>query len=238
MSEDAPAIPAATVLLLKDNAGMDNAGQDGLNVLMLHKNSKMAFGGMWVFPGGKIDDGDYHNHGGSHGELDAAARNAAARETREEAGIRVPADDFVWFAHWMPPPSAARRYATWFFAAGTEGDQDVSVDGVEIQNHQWVNPADALGQHAAGKIDLAPPTWVSLYQLSRFRNVSDALSALADGQPRHYRTRVARAADGTHVALWAGDAGYDDWDANASGPTHRLLMKAGGFQFLHSAVSY
>ena len=25
---------------------------------MLHKNSKLAFGGMWVFPGGRIDDED------------------------------------------------------------------------------------------------------------------------------------------------------------------------------------
>ena len=41
-------IPAATVIVLRD-------APDGIETLMLHKNSKIAFGGMWVFPGGRID---------------------------------------------------------------------------------------------------------------------------------------------------------------------------------------
>jgi 8-oxo-dGTP pyrophosphatase MutT (NUDIX family) len=48
-----PAIPAATVVLLRDAAG-------GLETLMLRRNSKLAFaGGAWVFPGGRIDPEDY-----------------------------------------------------------------------------------------------------------------------------------------------------------------------------------
>ena len=47
-----PAIPAATVVLLRDYSSQ-------LEVLMLHKASQIAFGGMWVFPGGRIDDADY-----------------------------------------------------------------------------------------------------------------------------------------------------------------------------------
>ena len=39
-----PAIPAATVVLLRDAPG-------GLETLMLRRNSKLAFaGGAWVFP--------------------------------------------------------------------------------------------------------------------------------------------------------------------------------------------
>ena len=40
---------AATVILLRDSA-------QGMETLMLRKNSKIAFGGMGVFPGGRIDD--------------------------------------------------------------------------------------------------------------------------------------------------------------------------------------
>jgi len=36
-----PAIPAATVVLLRD-------GENGVEVLMLRKNPKIRFGGMWV----------------------------------------------------------------------------------------------------------------------------------------------------------------------------------------------
>ena len=54
-SEDDPnvsaLIPAATVVLVRE-------GDSGVEVLMLRKNSKITFGGMWVFPGGKIDAAD------------------------------------------------------------------------------------------------------------------------------------------------------------------------------------
>ena len=58
-AEASPAIPAATVVLVRDGAGDDGMGDHGcLEVLMLHRVSKVAFGGMWVFPGGKVDDDD------------------------------------------------------------------------------------------------------------------------------------------------------------------------------------
>ena len=46
--EETPAIPAATVVVLR-------AGEHGVETLMLHRTSKVHFGGMWVFPGGRID---------------------------------------------------------------------------------------------------------------------------------------------------------------------------------------
>src|SRR5258705_9024241 len=117
---------------------------------------------MWVFPGGRIDAADCPDDG----DVNVAACNAAVRETREEAGLTLTPDGFVWFAHWTPPPAAPKRFATWFFAARADS-YSVTIDGGEIQNHQWVTPAAALAQHAAGTIDLAPPTWVTLYQVSR-----------------------------------------------------------------------
>jgi 8-oxo-dGTP pyrophosphatase MutT (NUDIX family) len=112
-----PAIPAATVLLLREHKNQNQ-------VLMLHKTSKIAFGGMWVFPGGKIDAADYINGPDDN----AAARVAAARETEEEAGISIPADEFIWFAHWTPPASTARRFATWFFLTRWWRNPEPSMD--------------------------------------------------------------------------------------------------------------
>jgi len=220
-----PAIPAATVVLLRD--------MDSLEVLMLHKTSSIAFGGMWVFPGGRIDPDDYPESG----DVDLAARKAAVRETREEAGIDAPADDFVWFAHWTPPPSTPKRFATWFFAARAT-DHAVSIDGGEIQNHEWLSPAAALARHAAGEIDLAPPTWVTLYQLSLYPDVEALLRRLAVAGPRFYETRLAKRGDGVRVAMWHGDAGYEGWEAEAAGERHRLVMTPGGFVFENSIESY
>jgi len=229
-----PAIPAATVVLLREGTasaggGVAVAGAATVEVLMLHKASRIAFGGMWVFPGGRIDADDF----APGRELDAAARNAAARETREETGLRLAAEGFVWFAHWTPPPGTPKRFATWFFAARAE-EHDVTIDGGEIQNHAWLTPAEALSQHAAGAIDLAPPTWVTLHDLSRHATVDAALADLRARPPRYYQTRVGQRGDGVRVAMWRGDAGYEGWEADTPGARHRLVMAPGGFVFENS----
>ncbi len=223
--ETRPATPAATLVLLRD-------GDDGPEVLMLRKNSKIAFGGMWVFPGGRIDAEDYSEDG----DKERAARNAAAREAHEEAGVTVDPTAFVWFAHWTPPPTTPVRFATWFFAARA-GAEAVSIDDGEIKAHQWIRPADALAKHKAGDIDLVPPTWVTLHHLSLHTPVDAVLRHLAAHPPRHYETRLAQRTDGVRVAMWQGDAGYADWDADREGPRHRLAMPEDGFVFEDDSVA-
>jgi len=223
------AIPAATVVLLRD---AQNA--DGVEILMLRKNSKITFGGMWVFPGGKIDPEDYTDGD----DLAAAARAAAARETLEEAGLRASAQDFHHFAHWTPPPGPNKRFATWFFACAVAGHEEVAIDDGEIKEHAWVNPQQALQQHAAGEIDLAPPTWVTLHHLSLYQPVSAILDQFAANPAKVYSTHVAKRADGVRVAMWHGDAGYDAWDADVAGERHRLVMAADGFVFENTVEKY
>lgn len=218
-AEQSAAIAAATVALLRDS-------EVGPQVLMLRKNSKIAFGGMWVFPGGRIDADDFP----PDGDKEVAARNAATREAQEEAGIDVDPLELIWFAHWMPPPSSLVRFATWFFAARAS-DQAVNIDDGEIKAHQWIRPTDALAKHARGEIDLAPPTWVTLHHFARYESVAAALRHCADRKARFYETRLAKREDGVRVALWQGDAGYDSCDANRAGPRHRLVMAKDGFAF-------
>ena len=70
-----PAKPAATVLLLRDADTVE-----GIEVFMLRRTKTAAFaGGMYVFPGGKVDEVD--------GEGDAGYAIAAIRECYEEAGV-------------------------------------------------------------------------------------------------------------------------------------------------------
>ena len=174
---DSELIPAATVVVLRDT-------ETGLEALMLHRNSKIAFGGMWVFPGGRIDEEDtVASADGQIDELTTAAA-AAAREAAEEATVVVDPTGLVWFDHWVPPPVTPRRYATFFFAArlnDTAGP--VTVDEGEITEHEWMRPDDALARRDAGEIELAPPTWMTLYRLDGFGDVSTALTALTAAEP-------------------------------------------------------
>ena len=222
-----PATPAATVVLLRDSSS-------GPEVLMLRKNSKIAFGGMWVFPGGRIDDEDYVEHS----SLQDAARTAAQREASEEAGIDLSAEEFLWFAHWTPPASTPVRFATWFFVARTTDTHDVQIDDGEIKEFEWLQPEAALNRHAKGEIDLAPPTWVTLYSLSKFKTSIEFVEQAREQEPRVYETHVAVRKDGVRVAMWVGDDGYEDYDADRVGQEHRLIMLEGGFEFQYPAGAY
>lgn len=217
------AIPAATVVLLRD-------GVDGLETLMLHRTSKVAFGGMWVFPGGRVDDADRRP---DDPDDEAAARRAAAREAAEECGLLIEPDDVVPFSHWTPPAVAPRRYATWFFVARASAG-DVLVDGGEIHDHAWLAATEVLERRHRGEVDLAPPTYVTLAELAAFESVGDVLAAAAERQPLpHYETRWA-ITDGGAVALWAGDAGYDANDPDVPGARHRLWMHEDGWRLERS----
>ena len=219
-----PAIPAATVVLLRD-------APTGVETLMLRRSSKLAFaGGAWVFPGGRIDPADYPGGTLSTDDADvaAAARVAAVRESMEEAGLAVDPAGLVWFAHWTPGPLAARRFATWFFLArAPEGA--VTVDDGEIREHQWIRPAEAIARRQAGEIELIPPTWMTLYQLAGEPSVDAALAGARSRDPQIYITKIAHV-DGGIASLWEGDAAYDDGDATKPGPRNRLLMLRDGWR--------
>ena len=234
-SEDDPnvsaLIPAATVVLVRQ-------GDTGIEVLMLRKNSKITFGGMWVFPGGKIDAADYPGGVADEANIDAAARAAAVRETQEEAGITVDAQDYVFLSHWTPPPGQQKRFATWFFVAKVEGAIDIAIDDGEIKDHAWLNPEEALRKHAAGEIDLVPPTWVTLYHLSLKPSVDAVIEYFSENTGITYNTRVVPAASGERVAMWKGDAGYDEWNPDTAGERHRLAMPEGGFIFENTVEQY
>ena len=216
--------PAATVVLLRPH-------DHGPQVLMLRRSSRVAYGGMWVFPGGRVDRDDLDPLS-SEDQL-AAARRAAVREVAEETGLEVAAEALVPLAHWVPPLEAPRRFSTWFFvAAAPEGA--VEVDGGEIREHRWLHPGEALRLQAEGAIELVPPTWVTLWRLRSLPTVAAALEAARGAEPEHFSTHMVTD-DGEPVALWHGDAGYDDGDVQRPGARHRLRMSPGAWRYERSA---
>jgi 8-oxo-dGTP pyrophosphatase MutT (NUDIX family) len=213
-------IPAATVVLVRN-------GGDGLETLLLRRNSKIAFGGMWVFPGGRIEESDWH--GLTPADELVAARRAAVRETREEAGLAIGEETLVALSHWSPPAIAPKRFLTWFFLAPATSDT-VTIDRGEIHEHVWLRPADALARRNALEIELAPPTWVTLEWLNAHRDVAASIAAAAARAPERFVTRIVGSPEGP-VAIWHGDAAYVADEIDCEGPRHRLYMRANGWVY-------
>jgi len=210
--------PAATVVVVRDGAG-------GLETLMLRRNERGQFGGMWVFPGGRVDEGDADP--AAPGDELAAARRAAVREAMEEAAIAVDPTTMVPLSHWRPPSSVPKGFATWFFVA--EADAEVEVDGAEIHEHAWLAPAEVLRRRDAGEVTMAPPTFVTLTLLAAHDTVASALAAIAALTPERFHTQLG-ATDEANAAFWHGDEHYDG-DAGSAGARHRLVMAEGAWRY-------
>lgn len=223
IEDDPELIPAATVLLLRDGAD-----SGALEVLMLRRNSRIAFGGAWVFPGGRVDE-----HELVADDPLTSARKAAVREVDEETGLDIGANRLETWSYWVPPkmPSAPtrgprRRFSTWFFVTQAPPGE-VAIDHGEIHEDRWLRPSEALEHHAAKEIELVPPTWVTLYQLSGHASVADAMDWATGRAPEEFRTRPI--AKEPRTVAWAGDVAYENGLADDPGPRHRLLMVDGGW---------
>jgi 8-oxo-dGTP pyrophosphatase MutT (NUDIX family) len=219
--------PAATLILIRD-------GTRGAEILLVRRAAALSFhGGAWVFPGGRIEDEDRLAAGVSADVRDAA-RHAAVREAQEEAGVAIDGNSLILLSRWITPDAMPRRFDTWFFAAPAR-DEAVRVDGGEIDDHCWMPAEEALAAQSRSEIELPPPTFVTLSQLTGRRSLDDAMNALRQRPFVCYEPRLVLVTGGA-CTLYAGDAGYDSGDADRPGPRHRLWMLESGWRYDCSAL--
>jgi 8-oxo-dGTP pyrophosphatase MutT (NUDIX family) len=223
-TEHTEAFPSATVVLVRD-------GEVGMEVLMVCRSEQVRhMGGMWVFPGGRVDPEDQVEDGDTH----AAAVNAAIRETQEEAGLIIAADHLYYISHWTTPEGAKKRFATWFFVGVLEEEQEVVVDGGEISHHRWVLPAQALQEHETGELRLMPPTYITLLELLDFSNCAALKAEMPTRDPIIYAPLVTEL-DGELHFLYDGDAGFESSNPAQEGSRHRCIMKDNALSYVREA---
>jgi len=218
-----PACPAATVVLLRDS-------EFGLEALLVQRSKAVAhMGGMWVFPGGRVDDSDYPPDRDEY----CAALNAAVRETREEVGVDIAAGQLACLSHWTTPEGARRRFSTWFFLATIPDGQVVTVDGGEIAGHRWVRPETAFAEIADREhpFRLMPPTFVSLVDIAAYASCREACESVAAREVFKFEPRMVFVEDGV-CFLYHGDAGYASGDLDAAGSRHRTYMIDGQLEYI------
>lgn len=214
----AEARPAATAILLRQA----NAGHE---VLLLKRSGELKhMPGLWVFPGGKVEAFDKGEN-----ELERA-RQGAARELQEEAGITLPPSSLMPFSHWLTPVVVRRRFSTWFFLTEVSPDCEVMVDGSEIVEHQWWRPAEAISAHHGAALPLTPPTLVSLHDLEVERDASLFLTDPGHRLPPRFFPHVVQDAE-QMVFLYEGDVAYDSADIHQPGAQHRTIGRQGIFHY-------
>jgi 8-oxo-dGTP pyrophosphatase MutT (NUDIX family) len=214
---------AATVVLLRD-------GDGGLETLLLKRNKALMFaGGVWVFPGGAVEPSDLDAAGG---DIAAATRLASLREAQEEAGLGADARSMVQISHWTTPSAEPKRFRTWFYAAAVAANGEVTIDGSEIHDSEWISIRAAVTRHRGGSLGLFPPTLLTLLQLSRFDSVRQALEGLRTITPPRV-TPVIGFAAGKVQLMFSGDAGYGNGDPATPGARHRVTFDGAAWNYHH-----
>nr|WP_255493739.1 NUDIX hydrolase [Pseudomaricurvus sp. HS19] len=214
--------PAATVILLRPAA-------TGFEVLLLRRSEQLAFAAdRWVFPGGRIDAADAP---GQPRESLPAARAAAARETLEEAGLRVNSEHFLLWSYWLTPAGKSRRFSTWFLLGDVSTDQSVEVDQGEIVEARWLTPAEALLLQQRGELPVLPPAIITLQELAGLDSIAAARAFCQDRQPPAYKPRIMIAGDRT-ISAYEEDCAYLSGDPESEGPQHRSVMIDGIWHYV------
>ena len=178
-------------------------------------------GGAWVFPGGSVSAED--------GEGAAALRAAAVRELAEEVGVQLPAGaELVAFSNWITPAEVRIRFDTWFFLAVAPEGAEPEVDGSEIVDARWFEPALALAAAEREEIMLVFPTIKHLEQISRVR-VGGRAGGLCPPPDRAPGAAAGRRPGGGEKAriVLPGEPGYDDCPATRPAGTVRPREGAG-----------
>jgi 8-oxo-dGTP pyrophosphatase MutT (NUDIX family) len=193
VGEATPPRQAATVILLR-------GGDTSLELLLVKRTEQARFmGGVWVFPGGAVDE-----HEG-----ETAHRSAALRELQEEAGIVLDGPNaLVEFSRWITPAEVTMRFDTRFFLAELPNRQEPKVDGEECVDQGWFTPQGALDAYGRQEIVLVFPTIKHLEQLSSFSNVAELLSYASGRQVLPVQPKVWFDGEVARVLL-PGEPGYE-----------------------------
>lgn len=212
--------------------------------------------GVWVFPGGAVDDADArapHSFGGDGPGADWKV--AALRELIEETGLWLTTDGtksaplaedafdaveaseytldqdaLLYFSNWITPEALPIRFDTRFFLTVVDQDVQVVIDGEELIDFAWIVPREALGKEESEDWAIPFPTRETLLLLAT-ESTADALverlTAIDVVSPIQPRLLVG---DGEAKILLPSDEGFEEAGLHQRDPTllERLAAVAAG----------
>jgi len=117
--------------------------------------------------------------------IDAATLSELGKSREEDfaalcqrLGIQLELNALHYFAHWITPEVAPRRFDTRFFVARMPATQVAVHAPGETVSGEWVTAADALQRAEQGKWNMIMPTLTSLRSLLPYNNVDALLAAV------------------------------------------------------------
>lgn len=99
-------------------------------------------------------------------------------------GMLLDTSRLLYWAHWITPSGAPRRFDTRFFLAPVPSEETAEIDAIEATDHAWKTPAALIREAREGSMPLSPPTLYNLLVLEAALRQHGSLSAMLGGESR------------------------------------------------------
>ena len=129
----------------------------------------------------------------------------------QEEALFLEVDQLVYWAHWITPSLAPRRFDTRFFVAAVPPLQTSTVDDIEAVEQAWMRPEALVAASADGTLAIAAPTLYTTIELVAALQEHATLPALLSAQAsRHVVSMMPKVLPGTRTVIMPWDPEYPD----------------------------
>jgi len=118
-------------------------------------------------------------------------------------------EHLVYFAHWVTPEAAPKRFDTRFFLAPAPQGMESAHDEREVVAHRWITAAGALEAWAQQRIHMIEPTVKNLERLAEFTSTEAALQGLRGKPVDRIMPKFVINAQGKRVIVFPWDPEYE-----------------------------
>ena len=91
--------------------------------------------------------------------------------------LKLSTDRVYYFSHWITPRISPIRFDTRFFLARAPEKLPVSHDEIEITNHVWITPSEALHKYNNNKFNMAYPTVSTLETIVKYKTLNELIQS-------------------------------------------------------------
>ena len=117
------------------------------------------------------------------------------KEVLENEGLTLATDRLHYFSHWVTPELLPIRYDVRFFVSEAPENQEPLYDGLELIEHRWIKPQDALYEYEHKNFNLVLPTIMTLRELCQFKTVEEVIRSTEGRNVPRILTKMVQKGD-------------------------------------------
>jgi 8-oxo-dGTP pyrophosphatase MutT (NUDIX family) len=100
-------------------------------------------------------------------------------EILQKEALTLAAERLHYFSHWITPWFLPIRYDVRFFVIEAPAGQEARSDGIELTDHVWITPQEALSRYREKRFEMVYPTLVTMQTLLPYRRIEEVIRSTA-----------------------------------------------------------